>query len=132
MRRTRSFDDGRLARHLGVASALGALFDVVADVLSLVILLVLLGLRGIVPVWLFVAPLTSAIVFFFTSKRMAVTYDPIGKHYGGVLYIVIGIILWNPTPALGLLSWLLSVIASVVVMGNRLRIAKLTAIRAEA
>ena len=114
--------DGRVARKLGAASAFGAFFDVVCDVVFLLSLLLLLGLHGVVPIWLFLAPFAAAVAFFMTSKRTAPRYDPVGKHYGGVLFVVVGCLLCKPCNVLCATMSLLISILSVIVVVNRGRI----------
>jgi len=114
--------DGVAARRLGTASALGAFFDTLSDIVFLLTLLLLLGLDGVVPIWLFLAPLAAAIAFFATSQGTRLQYDPIGKHFGGALYALIAILLYGSGASLGLVASMLICAYSALVVGNRFRL----------
>ena len=117
------FVDGRLARWFHVASAQGAFLDVIADIICIVSMLLLLGLRGVIPLWLFLAPLAAAAAFFLTSGRTSPRYDPIGKYYGGILFVVVGCLLCEiPDLSCTLLCFVLGALSAVVFV-NRLRLA---------
>jgi len=114
--------DGFIARRLGAASGLGAFFDVIADVVLVVSLLVVLGLHSVVPRWLFLAPLMAASAFFMTSERTSPRYDPVGRHYGGILFLIVGCMLCGPCDLLCAMLCLLVGILSAIVLVNRLRL----------
>lgn len=89
--------DGHLARRLGAHAAAdrggrrGALFDVAADAVFL--------LSGLAASWAFAdlpgwVPLVAAAMlvrFLATSPTGAPLYDPVGRHYGTLLYVVLGV-----------------------------------------
>ncbi len=89
--------DGWLARRLDAVTRFGGFFDAVTDIAVILSLLALLSWNGVVPVWVPIAPAVVAGVFLATSSR-APRYDPIGKYYGTMLYIVIGALLWGVGP----------------------------------
>ena len=114
--------DGRLARSLGATSAFGAFFDVISDIAFLVALLVLLGRSAVVPTWLFLAPLSAAVGFFLTSGRAAPRYDPLGKYFGSILFLVVGCLLLNlPSTACTALCCFVVILSGIVTV-NRWRI----------
>lgn len=113
--------DGFAARSLGAATGFGAFFDVIADVALVVSLLVVLGLHSVVPRWLLLAPLTAASAFFMTSQRTSPRHDPVGRHYGGILFLSVGCMLCGPCDLLCAMLCLLVGILSAIVLVNRLR-----------
>ena len=114
--------DGFVARKLGSASQLGALLDVCVDVLFLVSLLALLGRTQVIPAWGFAPPLAAAIAFLITSGSKGPRYDPIGRHFGGILFALVGVLLITPIGSDGcfLLCYAITALSGVVVL-NRLR-----------
>lgn len=114
--------DGRVARRLKASSAFGAFFDVISDVVLLLGLLLLLGLYGVVPIWLFFAPLAAAMAFFMTSNRAVARYDPVGKYYGSILFAIVGCLLCKPGRVLSVILCVLIGILSMIVIANRWRI----------
>ncbi len=115
--------DGRVARRLGTSSTVGAFLDVISDVLFLVVLLILLGLADAIHPWIFLAPVSAATVFFLTSGSAAPRYDPIGKHYGGILFVAVGgFLLCSYSGRMcAALSSLIAVLSVIVVL-NRLQL----------
>ena len=87
--------DGWAARRLGAETMFGAYFDVVTDMAVILGLLAVLSASGAIPVWLPVVPAVVAVTFLATSRRTAPRYDPIGKHCGTALYVLIGVLLWG-------------------------------------
>ena len=87
--------DGRLARRFGTATRFGAFFDAGTDIAVILVLLGLMGWKGVVPPWLVVVPFGLAVGFLATSTRAAPRYDPVGKVYGGALYLIVGVLLWG-------------------------------------
>ena len=91
--------DGWLARRLDAVTRFGGFFDAITDIVVVLSLLTLLYISGVVPIWVPIAPAVLAAVFGATSSRAALRYDPVGKHYGAVLYLVVGVLLWGVGPA---------------------------------
>jgi len=91
--------DGWLARRLDAVTRFGGFFDAITDIAVILSLLALLCTRNVVPLWVPMAPAVLAGVFLATSSRAAPRYDPIGKYYGAVLYVVVGVLLWGVAPA---------------------------------
>lgn len=115
--------DGWAARRLGAASSLGAYLDVIADVVFLVSILLYLGFDGVVPLWLFACPLGAATAFFVTSQRTSPRYDPVGRHFGGILFVIVGCILLCPSGhSLRFALCSLIAVLSGIVFVNRLRL----------
>jgi CDP-alcohol phosphatidyltransferase len=121
--------DGWMARRLETASAFGGFLDVATDISFLLTFLILLGLRGSVPIWLFVGPLIAAGAFLLTSKPLSPRYDPIGKHFGGVLYVLVGCLLSNPCPTLCTAACTTIGGLSLIVAANRWRVGRSVAAR---
>ena len=90
--------DGWLARRLDAVTRFGGFYDAIADIAVILALLVLLCTCSVVPVWVPIAPVVVAGIFLATSSRAAPRYDPIGKYYGAVLYVVVGMLLWGVGP----------------------------------
>lgn len=111
--------DGWLARRLGSVTRFGAFFDAIADIVVILSLLALLCTSGISPLWLPVAPLALAGIFLATSSRAAPLYDPIGKYYGAVLYVVVGALLWGVGPRARAALCVVVPVASVAVLVSR-------------
>jgi len=111
--------DGWAARRLGVATRFGATFDVLADMVVLLTLLIMLCVCGIAPPWLPVGPAAAAGAFLVTSRRSGPRYDPIGKHYGSVLYVLVGVLIWGVGPSVCTGICIAIVSLSVVVLLNR-------------
>jgi len=86
--------DGRLARRLGVADRQGRrgpLVDVAADGVFLLAGLTAAWVHAELPAWV---PLVAAAMlarFLATSPAGAPRYDPVGRHYGALLYVVLGV-----------------------------------------
>lgn len=111
--------DGRLARRFGTTTRFGAFFDAGADIVVILVLMGLLGWRGVVPPWLVGVPLVVAVIFFATAGREAPRYDPLGKVYGGVLYVIVGVLLWGaPVVASSFLVGLVVVLSLAVLVSR--------------
>jgi len=111
--------DGWLARRLDAVTRFGGFFDAITDILAILSLLALLTWRGVVPVWVPIAPAVVAGIFLATSSRAAPRYDPIGKYYGAVLYLVVGILLWGVGPVARTTLGVLVPVASAAVLVSR-------------
>jgi len=76
--------DGYLARRLGQTSTLGAILDPVADRLYILAVVVGLGLRGIIPVWLVVAlPLRDLLLWVLVPFLRRRGYSALPVHFLG-------------------------------------------------
>jgi phosphatidylglycerophosphate synthase len=100
--------DGRLARRLGPSAAAdrggrrGALFDVGADAVFLLSGLVASWALADLPGWVPLVAAAMLVRFLATSPAGAPLYDPVGRHYGTLLYVVLGVwILEAPAVARG-------------------------------
>jgi phosphatidylglycerophosphate synthase len=78
--------DGPSARRLGVASAAGAHLDVWADFAVLLAAYGALAQLGALPLWLPLVISGMFAQFILGAHRGRLVYDPIGKHYGTLLY----------------------------------------------
>ena len=111
--------DGWLARRFDAVTRFGGFFDAITDIVVILSLLSLLSWRGIVPLWLPAAPAVVAGVFLATSSRAAPRYDPIGKYYGAILYVVVGILLWGIGPVARTAISVVILVASAAVLVSR-------------
>jgi phosphatidylglycerophosphate synthase len=97
--------DGHLARRLGGSKAadrggrLGALFDVGADAVFLLTGLTVSWAVADLPGWVPLVAAAMLVRFFATSPVGAPLYDPVGRHYGTLLYIVLGAWILDPPAA---------------------------------
>lgn len=85
--------DGALARRLGTASSRGAYLDATADLLFALGAYAAFVASGVQPYW---APLVivAAFVWFVATPGSEVPrYDPVGRHYGTLLYAGAALIL---------------------------------------
>ena len=111
--------DGWSARRLGVQTRFGARFDVLADMAVIFALLAMFGARGAIPIWLLAAPAVVAGAFLWESRRGTPRYDPIGKHYGTVLYVFLGVLLCGVSGIGCTVIAIAIVLYSAVVLTNR-------------
>jgi len=111
--------DGWLARQLDAVTRFGGFFDAVTDIAVILSLLVLLSWNGVVPVWVPIAPAVVAGMFLVTSSRATPRYDPIGKYYGAMLYVVVGALLWGVGPVVCTALSVVVLVASVAVLVSR-------------
>lgn len=100
--------DGHLARRLGASAAAeragrrGGLFDVGADAVFLLSGLAASWALADLPVWVPLIATAMLARFLATSPAGAPLYDPVGRHYGTLLYVVLGAwILEAPAAARG-------------------------------
>lgn len=96
--------DGYLARKLKSTSREGAYFDATIDFIFITSIFILFVTQGLYPPWILVIMVFSFTQFIITSLRRAKFYDPLGKYFGSLLYIAIGITLLCPTEAFCLLA----------------------------
>jgi len=111
--------DGWLARRLDAVTRFGGFFDAITDIVAILFLLALLSWNGVVPLWVPIAPALVAGVFLVTSSRAAPRYDPIGKYYGAILYVVVGILLWGVGPVARTALSVVILVASAAVLASR-------------
>jgi len=111
--------DGWLARRLDAVTRFGGFFDAITDIVVILSLLALLTWRGVVPLWVPIAPAVLAGIFLATSSRAAPRYDPIGKYYGAVLFVVVGILLWGVGPVARTALSVVILVASGAVLVSR-------------
>lgn len=105
--------DGRLARWLGRGPTsaivapergrpLGAYLDVGGDAVFLVSGLTASWALGALPGWVPLVAVAMLARFFATSPASGLVYDPVGRHYGTLLYVVLGLwLVGAPPPARG-------------------------------
>ncbi len=89
--------DGYCARKLGVASKVGAFFDVSVDFVVILGMFLVFTAEGFYPLWILILVVFGFTRFVFSSFWAKKLYDPIGKYYGGVLYVAIAATLGFPT-----------------------------------
>lgn len=102
--------DGRLARRLqrdpSTTAAvtvrgrpLGAYLDVGGDAVFLVSSLTASWALGALPGWVPLVAVAMLARFFASSPAAGLVYDPFGRHYGTILYVVLGSWLLGVPPA---------------------------------
>jgi len=80
--------DGFLARRLRASTGLGAYLDASADFVVVMVGLVALGGLGF-PRWPLGVVIAMFVQFLLSSGRARPRYDPVGKYYGGLLFVVV-------------------------------------------
>ena len=85
--------DGYLARKMGLSSRFGANFDATVDFVFIGGTFLYFVLSGTYPFWVMFLISTMFLQYLVTSKLLKVTFDPIGKYYGSLLYGAIGLTL---------------------------------------
>jgi len=80
------FLDGYIARRLGLTSKFGTYFDVTTDFILIVSMFWVFSSKGFVPYWVLILITFFFAQFIATSLYWGKIYDPIGKHYGTLLY----------------------------------------------
>jgi len=111
--------DGWLARRLDAVTRFGGFFDAITDIVAILSLLALLAWNGVVPAWVPIAPAAVAGIFLATPSQAAPRYDPIGKYYGSILYVVVGVLLWGAGPGIRTALGVVVPVASAVVLVSR-------------
>jgi phosphatidylglycerophosphate synthase len=81
--------DGYLARKLDAESRLGAYLDATADFVFILILISYFCVGGLVPVTLPILTVVMFGQFVATPVEQQLVYDPIGKHFGALLFLSI-------------------------------------------
>jgi phosphatidylglycerophosphate synthase len=85
--------DGYIAKRLGIASDFGAHYDVTADTIFAATMFAVFFVAGCYPLWIFPLIIMAYLQFMITSRIAKITYDPVGKYYGSLLYGAIGLTL---------------------------------------
>jgi phosphatidylglycerophosphate synthase len=111
--------DGRVARRLGAATRWGGRLDVIADIFSVFLLLSGLAAMGECPWWTPLPPVATTVGFVAIPVGERLGFDPIGKHFGAVLFVAIGIVLFANSVAVGLGTSVAIALLSAVVLGSR-------------
>jgi phosphatidylglycerophosphate synthase len=88
--------DGYLARKLGAASRNGAILDVTVDLTVILSMFMVFTVEGFYPVWLVGVIVFGFAQFVFSSLWAKKLYDPIGKYFGGVLFVGVFLTLLCP------------------------------------
>ncbi|MCX6649654.1 MAG: CDP-alcohol phosphatidyltransferase family protein [Candidatus Bathyarchaeota archaeon] len=98
--------DGMVARRLGSETRLGSKLDALADFLLVATVSSFLTLEGLLSP-IFVALIVFAFTQFLVAKPRKGA-DPLGKHIGTILFVVLGVILAVPAGWVALWSSLLA------------------------
>lgn len=85
------FLDGYLAKRWELSSKFGTYFDVTTDFIFVICMFQVFNSVGFVPNWVLVLITFVFAQFMITSLYSGKIYDPVGKHYGSMLYCVIGL-----------------------------------------
>lgn len=83
------FLDGFAARKLDATSRKGAYFDAVADFSLITGIFFIYVIQGVYPFWILALIMFSFSQFLLTSLTRIQIYDPIGKYFGGLLYVTV-------------------------------------------
>ena len=94
--------DGYVARKFNAASRKGAYFDSIADFCVISGVFLVYAAKGILPYWIPAMIIFSFALFMITSLHRAHIYDPVGKYFGGFLYVTIAVL--TVFPALNVLA----------------------------
>jgi phosphatidylglycerophosphate synthase len=114
------FADGYLARKMGLSSKLGANFDVAVDSVFTGGMFLYFILSGVYPSWVLFLIIAMFLQYMVTSKLLKITFDPIGKYYGSLLYGAIGLtMLFKGQPAQNIILYSL-VGVSIFTLSSRL------------
>jgi phosphatidylglycerophosphate synthase len=90
------FTDGYIARKLRITSNFGAHLDITVDFVFVLSTFAIFFIAGCYPYWLMLLILFMYLQFIATSHIWKITYDPVGKYYGSLLYGAIGFTLLLP------------------------------------
>ena len=108
------------ARKMGISSRFGANLDVTVDTIFTGGMFLYFSLSGIYPFWAFLLIVFMFLQFILTSKMLKITFDPIGKYYGSLLYGAIGLtMLFTGQLAQNIILYSL-VVASILTLSSRL------------
>lgn len=81
--------DGYAARKLNASSTAGAYFDALADFLVVSAALTAFAVNGTYPFWTVLIVTAMFLQFVVTSRLRTSIYDPVGKYYGGALFVMV-------------------------------------------
>ena len=87
------FADGYFAKKLQVTSRFGAYYDATVDAVFIITMFGVFFVSGCYPYWVLLLILFMYAQFILTSFCLKITYDPVGKYYGSLLYGAIGLTL---------------------------------------
>jgi len=90
--------DGYAARKLDTASTAGAFFDVLTDFILIVVVFAAFLKKDWYCVFIYIPILFSFVSFMVSSGTRKPLYDPIGKHMGSAVMIMIVVTLLIPYP----------------------------------
>ena len=110
--------DGWLARRLGASTTFGAWLDPATDIVVALTFLAILATHNVVPVWTPILPAIAAGVFLATYRR-GQTYGRLGRYYGALLYVTIGIALAEPPSIIRLGLSIIIGLAGAIAIGER-------------
>lgn len=85
--------DGALARRMGTASSRGAYFDAAADLLFALGAYAAFAAVGVQPYWTPLVIVAAFVWFVALPGSEGPRYDPVGRHYGTLLYAGAALIL---------------------------------------
>jgi phosphatidylglycerophosphate synthase len=83
--------DGYLARRLAMSSRFGAYFDATTDFVLVLSMLAVFDSEGFVADWVLVVVTVYFALFVVSSLRWGRIHDPLGRHYGTLLFAAIGL-----------------------------------------
>jgi len=81
--------DGYVARNIKTASKAGAYYDSIADFILIAGVFAVFTVKGLYPPWVLAIISISFGQFIITSLRRESIYDPVGKYFGSLLYVII-------------------------------------------
>jgi phosphatidylglycerophosphate synthase len=81
--------DGLVARRLKATSRKGAYFDAIADFCLVSGIFLIYAIQGLYPYWVLAVIIVSFTLFLITSLNRIQIYDPVGKYFGGLLFVTI-------------------------------------------
>jgi CDP-diacylglycerol--glycerol-3-phosphate 3-phosphatidyltransferase/cardiolipin synthase len=110
--------DGYVARKLKTTSRKGAYYDSIADFCLIIGVFLIFTAKSVCPYWIPVIIIFSFTLFMITSIHRIQIYDPIGKYFGGFLYVTIAVLTVAPT--LNILASLIIAIFFIVSLASRI------------
>jgi phosphatidylglycerophosphate synthase len=112
--------DGYLARKMHFSSRFGANLDVTVDAFFVGGIFLYFVFSGVYPFWVLLLIFGMYVQYLLTSKLLKITFDPIGKYYGSLLYGAIGLtMLFDGQPAENIILYSL-VGVSILTLSSRL------------
>jgi len=83
--------DGYVARKTKTTSTAGTYYDSIADFGLIAGVFAVFTVKGVYPSWILAIIAISFSQFIITSLRRSRIYDPVGKYFGGLLYVTIAV-----------------------------------------